>query len=137
MNWSGSRLTGEDVDCSPELAHYFQFFPGDADFGIADTIGGVVRGVAWLVLLPESDPGYGFVAPDVPELSITTFDGFRRQGIGGALLSHLLKEADARGVRAVSLSVEDGNGARRLYESLGFRVVGRTGGSDTMLVELG
>jgi ribosomal protein S18 acetylase RimI-like enzyme len=34
----------------------------------------------------------------------------------------------------VSLSVEDGNAAARaLYEHYGFRVVGRTGGSDTML----
>jgi ribosomal protein S18 acetylase RimI-like enzyme len=36
----------------------------------------------------------------------------------------------------VSLSVEDGNRARRLYERAGFVVVGRSGTSDTMLVHL-
>lgn len=137
INWSGSRLTVDDVDRSPELAHYFWHFPGDRDLGIVDEEGGVVRGLAWLTFFTETDPGYGFVAPDVPELSITTFDEFRRQGVGAALLSRLLGEAEARGIAAVSLSVEDGNGARRLYERVGFRVVGRTGGSDTMRVELG
>ena len=37
---------------------------------------------------------------------------------------------------AVSLSVEDGNRARALYERAGFTVVGRNGGSDTMLLAL-
>lgn len=36
---------------------------------------------------------------------------------------------------AISLSVEDGNRARVLYERLGFVKVGRNGGSDTLLLE--
>jgi len=32
--------------------------------------------------------------------------------------------------------VEDGNRARALYERLGFRKIGRNGGSDTLLLEL-
>jgi hypothetical protein len=31
---------------------------------------GVPIGAAWLRLMPVHDSGYGFVAPDVPELSI-------------------------------------------------------------------
>lgn len=40
-----------------------------------------------------------------------------------------------RGCNAVSLSVEDGNPARRLYERSGFIKVGRNGNSDTLLLE--
>ncbi|MDF2575580.1 MAG: family N-acetyltransferase, partial [Agromyces sp.] len=46
-------------------------------------------------------------------------------------------EARRRGLVGISLSVEDGNRARHLYERAGFRVVGRNGNADTMLLELG
>lgn len=137
MNWSGTRFTLDDVDGADDIAHYFRRFPSGRDLGLADHDGDVVRAVAWLVFLPAGDPGYGFVDVDIPELSITTFDGFRGQGLGTALLAQLLDTARARGITAVSLSVEDGNGARRLYERSGFAVVGRNGGSDTMLLDLG
>ena len=45
--------------------------------------------------------------------------------------------ARRRRLAGLSLSVEDGNPARRLYERFGFEVVGRTGGSDTMLRRTG
>ncbi|MBT8163043.1 MULTISPECIES: GNAT family N-acetyltransferase [Arthrobacter] len=136
MNWNTSRFTFEDVDNSDEISHYFRHFPGDRDFGILDHEAGNVRSVAWLVFLPERNPGYGFVNADTPELSITTFDGFRGQGIGTAVLRELIHTAKSRGVKDISLSVEDGNAVRRLYERRGFRIVGRNGGSDTMLLSL-
>ncbi len=136
MNWAGPRFTLDDVDASEELSHYFSSFPRGRDFGLADFEDDTARAVAWLVFLPAESPGYGFVDVDTPELSITTFDEFRGRGIGTALLGTLLSSARARGIRAVSLSVEDGNPARRLYERVGFTVVGRNGGSDTMLLRL-
>jgi ribosomal protein S18 acetylase RimI-like enzyme len=136
MNWDGARFTLDDVDGSHDLSHYFTSFPSGQDFGLADVDGDTVRAVAWLVFLRVEDPGYGFVDGDVPELSITTFAGHRGQGIGGALLSKLINRAQSRGIRGISLSVADRNGARRLYERAGFEVVGRNGGSDTMLLAL-
>lgn len=47
---------------------------------------------------------------------------WRGQGIGSALLSSLLEEADGRGVKA-SIHVERFNQAQRLYARLGFRPV--------------
>lgn len=52
------------------------------------------------------------------------------------MLTALAQDLRAAGHRAVSLSVDDGNPARRLYERHGFAVVGRNGSSDTMLREL-
>jgi ribosomal protein S18 acetylase RimI-like enzyme len=137
MNWSEARFSFDDVDGAPDIAHYFTDFPAERDFGLADVEGDTPRAVAWLVHLPAEDPGYGFVDADTPELSITTFDEFRGRGIGTTLLEHLIEEARARGLKAISLSVEDGNRARHLYERTGFTVVGRNGGSDTMLLKLG
>jgi GNAT superfamily N-acetyltransferase len=136
MNWDGARFTLDDVDGSHELSHYFTSFPSGRDVGLADVDGDTVRAVAWLVFLPVEDPGYGFIDADIPELSITTFTGHRGQGIGSALLAELIDRARTLGIRGISLSVADRNGARRLYERAGFEVVGRNGGSDTMLLTL-
>lgn len=136
MNWSSPRFTFDDVDASDEINHYFLNFPSGDDFGLADFEANTVRAVAWLVFLPADSPGYGFVDTDTPELSITTFDGFRGDGVGTELLVELIASARARGLRTMSLSVEDGNRARHLYERMGFTVVGRNGGSDTMLLKL-
>lgn len=137
MNWGGRRFTLDAVDGDADIAHYFRDFPAERDFGLVEYDGGTPRAVAWLVFLPADHPGYGFVDADTPELSITTFDGFRGTGIGTALLAQLIEGARARGLPAISLSVEDGNQARHLYERMGFEVVGRNGGSDTMLLNLG
>src|SRR6185312_11319526 len=126
----------DDVDGSQELSHYFTSFLSGRDFGLADVDGDTIRAVAWLVFLPAEDPGYGFVDADIPELSITTFAGHRRQGVGSALLSEVIDRARSRGIPGISLSVADGNGARRLYDRAGFAVVGRSGSSDTMLLAL-
>ena len=136
MNWNTTRFTVDDLDATHEIAHYYTGFPAEGDFGLVDFDGDIARAVGWVVFLPEDDPGYGFVDADTPELSLTTFQGFRGQGLGRDLLSELIVLASARGLPGISLSVEDGNGARRLYERAGFQVVGRNGDSDTMLLSL-
>lgn len=136
MNWNGPSFTFDDVDASHEISHYFTSFPSGRDFGLAQQDEDAVRAVAWLVFLPDEDPGYGFVDAETPELCITTFADFRGQGIGSALLAELISQARRRGLAGISLSVEDGNDARRIYERAGFNVVGRNGSSDTMLLSL-
>ncbi|QYH35150.1 GNAT family N-acetyltransferase [Salinibacterium sp. M195] len=136
MNWCGPRFSFADLDRSDELAHYYADFPTGNDFGMLDETGGNVRAVAWLVFFSAEHPGYGFVEEIIPELSITTFDGFRGRGIGARLLRELIAAASERGIPGISLSVEDGNRARSLYSRLGFQVVGRSGDSDTMLLRL-
>lgn len=60
----------------------------------------------------------------------------RGRGIGKALLAALIKQAQAWGHQAISLSVEDGNRARLLYERAGFKAEGGNGGSDTTRLQL-
>ncbi|MBN2908939.1 GNAT family N-acetyltransferase [Polycladomyces sp. WAk] len=56
---------------------------------------------------------------------IELLPAFQNRGIGTALIRQLLEEAHQQGV-AVTLQVLKMNPARRLYERLGFRVVGET-----------
>jgi ribosomal protein S18 acetylase RimI-like enzyme len=138
VNWTGQdRFTLEQLRSDPRTAHYLTGWPRPGDFGVlaTDAMGEPVGG-AWARAFPDSDPGYGFVAPDVPEITIAVRPADRGAGVGRALLAALIEEARARHLHRISLSVEDGNPARDLYATFGFTVAGRNGGSDTMVLDL-
>ena len=136
VNWTGEqRFTSRDVDETPELRHYCDLRPERGDFGLVAERDGRTVGVVWALVLAGADRGYGHVADDVPELSLSVWSGYRRQGIGGELLRETLTEARRRGIGRVSLSVEAGNPSVHLYRSAGFAPVpGAAGG--TMAVDL-
>lgn len=120
----------------PEFAHYVSGWPRPGDLGVvAEGKEGPV-GAAWLRLLPEDDPGYGFVDAATPELSIGVAPPQRGQGVGSSLLEALVASAREQARSAVSLSVEPDNPARHLYERFGFQVVSAVNGSVTMLLHI-
>jgi ribosomal protein S18 acetylase RimI-like enzyme len=93
-------------------------------------------GAAWYRLFDPTLPGYGFVDASIPELTIGVLPEYRGRGVGRALLGALLETARSAGLPAVSLSVEPINPAAVLYERVGFRKIGESGGSWTMRVDL-
>ncbi|MFD8813396.1 GNAT family N-acetyltransferase [Streptomyces sp. NPDC059627] len=139
-NWNGDqRVTADRLAADPHAARYLVGWPRGGDFGVvAETDVGEPVGAAWARCLPEEEPGYGFVAPDVPELTLGVLPGHRGRGHGQALMEALIRAAGQgpAPVARLSLSVEDGNPAVHLYTSLGFTRVGRNGGSDTMVLDL-
>jgi GNAT superfamily N-acetyltransferase len=112
----------ETVMALPQLRRYFLDFgrPGDAGV-VAVTADGARLGAAWFRLFSAEEPGFGFIAVDVPELAMGVVAEARGQGIGGVLLDALLTLAREQGFRALSLAVDRQNPARRLYERKGFR----------------
>ncbi len=113
--------TADEVLSDPELAHYVEGWPRPGDLGFVAVDGdGSPIGAAWWRYLTVDDPGYGFVADDVPEIAVGVVAGHRSAGVGTALMDALLAAADEHGLARVSLSVEPDNPARRLYERLGF-----------------
>lgn len=93
-------------------------------------------GAAWFRLWTPEVHSYGFVDAGTPELGIAVAPPHRARGVGRALLEALIDAARADGHPALSLSVAPANPARRLYESLGFRKVGESGTSWTLLLPL-
>ncbi|MFS4505481.1 N-acetyltransferase family protein [Clavibacter sp. Sh2141] len=136
MDWRGDgAMTRERILATPELAHYLAGWPRAGDVGVVAEVGGAPVGAAWARLFADDDRGYGFVAPDVPELGTALVPAARGRGLGRRMLVALVDVVRASGAPAVSLSVEDGNDrARALYASLGFVPVGREGGSDVLLL---
>jgi GNAT superfamily N-acetyltransferase len=139
VNWSTEwrPKSRQHILSAPDTAHYVAGWPRDTDLGVIAEADGQPVGAAWIRFLPETDPGYGFVAPDVPELTIGVSAGWRRRGVGRALLRAIADQARARGIRRISLSVERKNHAQRLYLSEGYRVVDASDAqSDTMVQDL-
>lgn len=133
----GSPAPPREIIRQPELAHYVQDWPQPGDLGLIAVAAstGKPLGAAWLRLFTLEEPGYGFVAEDIPELSIALLPDCRGQGVGTALLEGLLAAARGRYV-AVSLSVSADNPAAKLYRRLGFEVYEQVGDSLTMVLKL-
>jgi GNAT superfamily N-acetyltransferase len=124
--------TAEQVMADPRYARYLAGWPRQGDYGLVAEQDGPV-GTAWYRTYTPANHGYGFVAEDVPELSIAVIASRRHEGIGRRLLSDLIETSVAQGYRALSLSVAENNPARGLYESTGFVPVEKHGHSWTMV----
>lgn len=128
--------TGEQALAHPRYAMYLAGWPRRGDYGLVAEQDGPV-GAAWYRTYSEASHGHGFVAQDVPELSIAVIASRRHEGIGRRLLVGLIEASVAQGYGALSLSVNTGNPARHLYESVGFRTVSERALSLTMVRDAG
>ncbi len=124
--------TGDQVMADPRYAMYLDGWTRQGDYGLVADLEGPV-GAAWYRTYSEASHGYGFVNEDVPELSIAVVASRRQEGIGRRLLVDLIDASVAQGYSALSLSVAQDNPARGLYESTGFVLVEKHGGSLTMV----
>lgn len=95
-------------------------------------------GAVWIRVFNSTNPGYGYIDDETPELGMAIATEFRGQGIGTHLLSEMVALAQTKGYPALSLSVNPHNKlALQLYEKAGFeKVYEDDGGSWTMKRDL-
>ncbi len=124
--------TAAHVLADVRYSMYLAGWPRPGDYGLIAEQHAPV-GAAWYRTYTEESHGHGFVAEDVPELSIAVTASRRHEGIGRRLLLELIDASDIQGYPALSLSVREANPARRLYESMGFVPVKKRGSSWTMV----
>lgn len=125
-----------EVLADPHLAVYLEGWPRRGDRGVVAERDGRAVGAAWYRLCDEARHGYGYVDPATPEVSVAVEESHRGHGVGRALLTALMAQAERDGHPALSLSVERANPALRLYTALGFTSVGPEGGSVTMIARI-
>jgi len=133
FNWRDEAVSEQHWPDPAAAAKYVDGFGRHGDAGVVAEVAGQGVGAAWYRLLPADDPGYGFVAADIPEITLAVASQARGRGIGTALMQRLLDRAVADRFAALSLSVEPDNAAMRLYLALGFERVGESGASVTLL----
>ncbi|MHB1172430.1 MAG: GNAT family N-acetyltransferase [Lacisediminihabitans sp.] len=127
----GSAIPARTILQQPEIEHYLKDFGsrGGDDAQVALTDDGIQIGAAWCRRMEQSDPGYGFVDEDIPELGMAVDASVRGRGIGRALLLCLLDRHPI-----MSLSVDNDNQwAIYLYGSLGFVTYSDSGSNSTMI----
>lgn len=139
VHWrpDAERPEPEEVLRRPELSRYLASWGREGDRALLAVHGDEPVGAAWFRLFSAEEPGYGFVDATVPELGMAVAAPARRLGIGRALLSALVVQAQLDDHLALSLSVDDDNPARALYTELGFEPVDageRDDGFSTMLL---
>jgi GNAT superfamily N-acetyltransferase len=135
FNWNPERvpLTLDAILDTPEIARYIVDWQLPGDVGVIAEILDHPVGAAWVRLFQAPDRGFGYVADDVPELTIGVAVGHRGDGIGTVLMHTLEPAAAEAGYRKISVSVERANYAQAWYTKLGYRVVFNDRHSDTMV----
>jgi ribosomal protein S18 acetylase RimI-like enzyme len=128
--------TAEQVMADPRYEMYVADWPRPGDFGLIAELDGPV-GAAWYRTYTETSHGHGFIAHDIPELTIAVVASHRQLAIGRTLLTGLVDASVAQGYPAISLSVAENNPARALYESTGFEHVTKHGWTWTMIRHAG
>lgn len=137
VGWRPSA-TAAEAAVEPELSRYVTEWgrrPGDLGV-IAENPTGEPVGAAWLRRFSAKEPGYGFVDPAVPELSIAVQARWRGTGLGRQLLRALEAAARSAGITAISLSVERANPAIALYRDEGYQSVEYGATADIMIKQL-
>ncbi len=81
-----------------------------------------------LALVGEERAGYAdmrIITGESQIYNIAIAPEFRRQGIGEALLAHMIEKSEELGLSLITLEVRSGNeAAMALYEKMGFKKVG-------------
>jgi len=124
------------VMAHPEVVIYHQGWGRTGDVGVSALVGDEVVGATFARLFTEESHGHGYVDAATPELGIGVARAHRGQGIGRRLMDCLADLARVEGIRRLSLSVNNPNPAKRLYESLGYKIVEDDGESSTMVLSL-
>lgn len=129
VNRVRDHITEADLDSEPWRS-YLDFNPARGDYGLVATLDGRPVGVVWVVFTRAA----GFLRSDVPELVISVAESRQGQGIGAMLLEVIRNHGREARWPGISLSVEAGNPAKRLYERVGFEPV-RDAAEGTMFLD--
>ena len=127
----GAAPYPREIVHEPAIAGYVCDWGRAGDSGLIAMDRSKPVGAVWLRQFTQSNPAYGYVDDETPELSIALLPEYRNQGLGTQLIERMI-DAARRQHPALSLSVSRDNPARRLYERFGFIAISTSGASLTM-----
>jgi ribosomal protein S18 acetylase RimI-like enzyme len=139
IHWAdGERPSMEDTLARPAIGMLTAGWGRDGDWGlVAESPDGAPIGAAWCRSWTTDNHAFGYVADDIPEVSIALARGQREQGLGTTLLTAVIDLARSKGHAKLSLAVEQANlRALHVYEKLGFVRVDTTAEDYIMVLNL-
>ncbi len=131
-----TNLLPKSIIQNPEISVYIDNWGQSDDLCFVAEVNGKIVGAVWTRILAGKIKGYGNIDSKTPEFAISLYKEYRNQGIGAALMKQAIKELEARGYKQASLSVQKDNYAKRLYENVGFKIIGENEHDYIMLVNL-
>lgn len=115
------RPSLEDGLAYPEVAQSLADWGRRAgDTAVVAAVGSQPVGAAWYRFWTNDNHIRGYVDETTPVLVIGVQRGYRRHGIGKAMIEWLIARATVRGIPCISLAVSKDNYALRLYQQSGF-----------------
>jgi len=120
------HLIPRDVLQDPAIKVFYEDFGRPDDRCFVAEQGGKLLGAVWTRILAGEVRGFGNIDPYTPEFAISVYPSHRGQGIGTALMRRMLEELRACGYRRTSLAVQRDNYAVKMYQNVGFAVIGAT-----------
>ncbi|GCF93200.1 N-acetyltransferase [Enterococcus florum] len=93
---------------------------------------GQIIGAVWV----RNIDGFGTVDDQTPEFAISLLPDYRGQGIGTDLMEAMLDELRQAGYQRTSLAVQKDNYALRMYQKVGFKIVGENQEEYILVCEL-
>ena len=115
---------------SPELQIYISGFGSQKDdCAFAAEAGGKVVGAVWVRIMND----YGHIDDQTPSFAISLYEEYRGMGVGTAMMRQMLAQLKQKGYARASLAVQKANRAVRLYQRVGFRIVGENAEEYIML----
>jgi ribosomal protein S18 acetylase RimI-like enzyme len=110
-----------DIIYLSELQVYVaDFGKKDSDIGLVAEVDNKIVGAAWVRIMDD----YGHIDKETPSFAISLYKDYRNYGIGTDLMQNMLAVLKARGYKQTSLSVQKANYAVKMYQKVGFEVVG-------------
>ena len=106
------------------------------DYCLVADLNGQIIGAVWVRILADEIKGYGNVDNKTPEFAISLFKEYRKQGIGTMLMKKMISYLVEKDYKQTSLSVHKENYAVRMYQKLGFEIIGENNEDYLMLLKL-
>lgn len=127
-----SIVLPREIIQQPELQVYIADWGKPDDRALVAECGGKVVGCVWTRIMPD----YGHIDDETPSFGISLYRNARGHGIGTALMHAMLTLLKENGYRQASLSVQKENYAVRMYQKVGFAIIGETEEEYLMLCNL-
>ena len=129
-----TNLAPKSIINNSELQVYIKGFGTQKDdHCFCAEVDNKVVGAVWV----RNINGYGSIDEDTVEFAISVFNEYQNMGIGTALMNRMLDHLRELNYQKASLAVQKENYAVRMYQKVGFDIVGETEQEYIMIHRLG